>query len=154
MNLSPIIVLILVSFALNMLSSKKKKNASPSKPAGQKRPVTPPAPRQPSAERTEKKPAAQPAQPAYLPHRGEDGVLHPTERHEHAAVSLLTMEGAGMEGHDPCHEYMLDDPALPLCEDTLQETAGPAGAPFSLSFTKDQVVNAVVMSEILNRRRR
>ena len=57
------------------------------------------------------------------------------------------------EGFDPCHDYMLDDPVLPVCEDldrSVPAESAPAALP--LSFTKDSMVNAVVMSEILNRR--
>ena len=165
-RLSPLFVLFLIYMFIGMIgkSNKNKKNANQrpgqnvrNQNAASPRPSA--QPRQPSAEKP-KKIAVQPA-PAqdisYTAHRGEDGTLHPTERHQHATVapSLLTMEGMGSEGYDPCHDYMLDDPVLPVCEDADQgssATAAPASLP--LSFSKDSMVNAVVMSEILNRRTR
>ena len=155
---APLFVLFLIYLFFGMAgSSKNKKNKQkqtptqgPRKPAGKPEPV-----RQPSAEKKQTAVRQPEPQPVQSPHRGADGTLHPTERHQHAtaAPSLLNMEGTGVEGFDPCHEYMLDDPVLPVCEDLAADE--PAGMPaIPLSFTRDSVVNAVVMSEILNRKSR
>lgn len=167
-RLSPLFLLFVLYLFFGVIGRSSRKNKSGGQKPGQparNHPAAPPARpvagRQPSAEKP-KQPAAAPrpepeTEISFTAHRGADGTLHPTERHQHAtaAPSLLTMEGQGIEGFDPCHDYMLDDPVLPVCED-LDRSAptGPAPASLPLSFTKDSVVNAVVMSEILNRRNR
>ena len=157
---APLFVLFLIYLFFGMAgSSKNKKNKQKQRPAAQapRKPAPRPQPaRQPSAEKKKaavKAPEPPTADPA--PHRGADGTLHPTERHLHAssAPSLLTMEGNLAEGTDPCHEYMLDDPVLPECED-LAPSMPDETPSLPLSFTRDSMVNAVVMSEILNRKSR
>ena len=166
-RLSPLFLLFVLYLFFGVIGRSSRKNKSGSQKPGQPArtgaaPSARPTPsRQPTAEKP-KKPAA-PVKPepekelSFTAHRGADGTLHPTERHQHAtaAPSLLTMEGQGIEGYDPCHDYMLDDPVLPVCEDldrSVPAESAPAALP--LSFTKDSMVNAVVMSEILNRRTR
>ena len=162
-RLSPLFVLFLIYLFIGVIGKGNRKNKSSGQNPGQaarNHPAAPsarPAPgRQPSAEKPKKPAAPEPAKElSYITHRGTDGTLHPTEQHQHptAAPSLLTMEGEGIEGFDPCHDYMLDDPVLPVCEDTDQSArANTAPTSLPLSFTRDNVVNAVVMSEILNRR--
>ena len=167
-RLSPLFVLFLIYLFIGVIGKGNKKNKSSGQNPGQAArnyptaPSAQPAPgRQPSAEKPKKPAASAAPEPAkelsYITHRGTDGTLHPTEQHQHptAAPSLLTMEGEGIEGFDPCHDYMLDDPVLPVCEDTDQSArANTAPTSLPLSFTRDNVVNAVVMSEILNRRTR
>ncbi|MBQ8081989.1 MAG: hypothetical protein IJ240_08855 [Clostridia bacterium] len=82
-------------------------------------------------------------------HRGKDGTLHPTERRPLSPGQAEALH----EGDDPCHAYMLDDSVLPVCPDD-EESAAPTEAGFSLAFTADSVVNGVIMSEILNRKKR
>ena len=167
-RLSPLFVLFLIYLFIGVIGKSGRKNKSGSQKPGQparNHPAAPPARpaagRQPSAEKPKQPAAAPKPEPekelSFTAHRGADGTLHPTERHQHAAAAptLLTMEGQGIEGYDPCHDYMLDDPVLPVCEDLDRNApADSAPAALPLSFTKDSMVSAVVMSEILNRRTR
>ena len=165
-RLSPLFLLFVLYLFFGVIGKSSRKNKSGGQKPGQparNHPAAPPARpvagRQPSAEKPKQPAAAPRPEPekelSFTAHRGADGTLHPTERHLHAsaAPSLLTMEGNLAEGTDPCHEYMLDDPVLPECEDLAPSMPDEAPS-LPLSFTRDSMVNAVVMSEILNRKSR
>ena len=166
-RLSPLFLLFVLYLFFGVIGRSSRKNKSggqkPGQPArtGAAPSARPAPPRQPSAEKPKKQAATAKPEPekelSFTAHRGADGILHPTEQHQHAsaAPSLLTMEGQGIEGFDPCHDYMLDDPVLPVCEDLDRNVpADSAPSALPLSFTKDSMVSAFVMSEILNRRNR
>ena len=148
---SPLLILLFLYMVIGLMGKAKKNEAKNSRTTeAARRPQAPaPAP-------APKKPAA-PAPVSYFEtanrdvHRGADGTLHPTE-HRHAADFPQSSEGISTEGSDPCHEYMLDDPVLPGCEDTHEDEKPVSKGTIPLSFTKDSVLNAVVMSEVLGRR--
>lgn len=64
-----------------------------------------------------------------------------------AAQDFYQGSSFGDEGIDPCHDDLYD-----TREPLDDPSAKPAEAGFHLSFTKDSVLNGVIMSEILSRR--
>lgn len=149
-SFSPLLLLLILYFIIGVLgkSKKGKDNNNSARPAEPVRRPAPAAPKKPAAP----EPVSYTETANRSAHRGADGTLHPTE-HRHAVPSFESAEGTSTEGSDPCHEYMLDDPALPACPDTQEEEKTAVKGALPLSFTRDSVVNAVVMSEVLGRRR-
>ena len=146
-SFSPLLLLLLLYLIIGVLGKSKKAKNQNAKPAEPVRRPAPAAPKKPAAP----EPVSYTEAANRSAHRGADGTLHPTE-HRHAAPSAEPFEGVTMEGVDPCHDYMLDDPALPVCADTQEEERAVPKVALPLSFTRDSVVNAVVMSEVLGRR--
>ena len=142
MQLSPFIVLLVLVFLFNSVGKSKKRQQEARRAAQKVRQAQLQAYRNAPPAVPEKAPAAPIREPA----------APPPSRPEPYQPMFTSDNGEALgEGEDPCHEYMLDQPGP--SEPAVRPAEHPApGMP--LSFSKDSLVNAVVMSEILNRRTR
>ena len=92
-------------------------------------------------------PAAAPAQPSMLPPRPAYP-LHPAEGESQPPTFAERMRS--MEGRDPCHEEQLAPAVRPAAAQPIL-TEAEAQPAITLDFTKDELLRAVVMQEVLTR---
>lgn len=145
MDFPPILILVILWLVIGLPLSKLNKAAKQQQAAKGAKPGTAKTKRQaPAAE--PQKTAAAPAAPA---EPARPTVMQPTitvAEHDDS-VYMGSLNAITGEGYDPCHEEQLStisyESAAPA------ETAVPG---LQLSWTGNEIVRGVIMSEILNRK--
>ena len=147
MNFPPILILLIIWVLMGLASSKKKKTQQTDKGA------------RPAAEKTRAKapkvePARQaaPVQPPVAPARPT--VLQPSIKvteHDDSIYQGSLYADTG-EGYDPCHDEQLSPLSAAEREPVSASVAETPG--LELGWTGNDIVRGLVMSEILNRKKR
>ena len=139
---APILLLLFIWIFIGLpmsLARKKACQSGTSRPAQQARPAKTPAPEVP-------KPASQ-GWPAPL-------TTTLTEPDHDDSVFTGSLGPVSTEGFDPCHDDQLHS-LEPVCQPGRESSPAPhqtSGLP--LGWTPNEVVKGIVMSEILNRKKR
>lgn len=143
----PIFLLLFVWLCIGLPLSLAKKQAArkgPSRPAQQARPAEPPSPAVPEP----------PVPERPVPERPVPLTTSLTEPDHDDSVFSGSMGSLRTEGFDPCHDGQLKD-LEPVCRpgrDSAPAAEEASGLP--LGWTPNEVVRGIVMSEILNRKKR
>ena len=138
---APILLLLFFWLVIGLPVSLAKKAAN------QKKPNRPSAPKNPAGE--ESPAAREPVAPERLT------TLTPSlyEPHHDDSVFTGSLGAFSGEGYDPCHEEQMSSMEL-VCKPEKPEPAPKADAGLSLGWTGNEIVRGIVMSEILNRKKR
>ena len=148
-----VVYLIILAIGLAMSASKKNKQTSQraNRPAVQPRPAAPAAQ---SAKRPLTQEEIKKAVEVLMKERtARQASAHAAVKSTPPAAQPAYEEGFyqgtsyGDEGVDPCHDEMYE-----ARHTAAEEPAAEAAPAFQLAFTKDSVLNGVIMSEVLNRR--
>ena len=150
-----VVYLIILAIGLAMSASKKNKQTSQraNRPAVQPRPAAP-------AAQSAKRPLTQEEIKKAVEVLMKDRTARQASAHAAVKSAVPAAEPApayeegfyqgtsyGDEGVDPCHDEMYE-----VRHTAAEEPAAEAAPAFQLAFTKDSVLNGVIMSEVLNRR--
>ena len=138
------LLILMMVFAVLMSVFKKAAKAPPKTQRPEPRPFSvEPAPSHSSSPAA---PAA--AQPAARPLQQEQR-LHTPEGESQPLTFAERMRS--MEGRDPCHEQQLTPAVRPASASPLLAVAEETQPSISLDFTRDELLRAVVMQEVLTR---